>query len=70
MSATVWAETAMDADILATAVFVMGPGAAMELIESTPKTETLIFYMEAGRLEQRTSSGLRGHTRTTQRSEE
>ena len=70
VSATVWAETAMDADILATAVFVMGPGAAMELIESTPKTETLIFYMEAGRLEQRTSSGLRGHTRTTQRSEE
>jgi thiamine biosynthesis lipoprotein len=70
VSATVWAETAMEADILATAAFVMGPGAAVELIESMPETETLIFYMEADRLEQRVSSGLRGHIKTVQRSQE
>ena len=70
VSATVWAETAMDADILATAAFVMGPDAAVQLVEAMPNTETLVFFMDGDQLERRTTTGLHGHTRTVQRSAE
>ena len=43
ISATVIANTAMDADALATAVFVMGPERGMNLVESLPEVEALII---------------------------
>ena len=61
VSATAWAGTAMDADILATAFFVMGPEAAVTLAESLPDVETLVFYQADDGLQYATSSGLRGH---------
>jgi len=61
VSATAWAATAMDADILATAFFVMGPDAAVTLAESLPGVETLVFYEADDGLEYAASSGLRGH---------
>ncbi|MFH1834782.1 MAG: FAD:protein FMN transferase [Methanobacteriota archaeon] len=42
ISATIIAPTATDADALSTAVFVLGPGEGMKLVESL-KTETLII---------------------------
>ncbi len=59
-SATVWAETAMDADILSTAVFVLGPERGLELIEALPRTEALVFFEQGGELRHRVSSGLEG----------
>ncbi|NKB68005.1 MAG: hypothetical protein GKR89_13170 [Candidatus Latescibacteria bacterium] len=58
VSATVWAATALDADILSTAVFVMGPQRGLEWIEKWPGGEALVFYMEEGRLQHRASSGI------------
>lgn len=43
VSATVIAETAMDADALATAVFVLGPEKGIEWIESLAETEAMIL---------------------------
>ncbi|WP_406660767.1 FAD:protein FMN transferase [Methanolobus sp. ZRKC3] len=43
ISATVIAETAMDADAFATAVFVMGEGEGMEMIESLEDIECLLI---------------------------
>ena len=56
-----WAENALAADILATAVFVLGPDAGYELIEGINSTETVIFYNEGGLVHYRASSGLNGH---------
>ncbi|MFH1566702.1 MAG: FAD:protein FMN transferase [Gemmatimonadota bacterium] len=60
VSATAWAGTAMDADALATAFFVMGPEAAVDLAEATPGVEALVYYERDGRLQQVATSGLRG----------
>jgi thiamine biosynthesis lipoprotein len=57
VSATVWATAAMDADILATTVFVLGPEAGLKLVESLPQTEALVFFERNGRLQHRVSSG-------------
>lgn len=70
VSATVWAETAMDADILSTAVFVLGPERGLELIEALPRTEALVFFERGGELRHRASSGLEGHLHFTSVSEE
>ena len=43
ISATVIASTAMEADTLATAVFVLGPVEGMDLIERTERTECLLI---------------------------
>jgi len=59
ISATVWAERAMDADILATAAFVMGPEAGLELVKSLPNTEILLFYENEGQLRRRASPAIR-----------
>lgn len=48
ISATVWAETAIQADILSTAVFVLGPQKGIELIERIGKAEALVFFEGAG----------------------
>ena len=64
VSATVWATTALDADILSTAVFVMGPERGLAWIEKWPRSEALVFYMEDGRLRRRASSGLEDHLKT------
>jgi len=61
VSATAWAATAMDADILATAFFVMGPEAAVALAESSAGVEALVFYQTADGLEYKASTGLRGN---------
>ena len=59
VSATVWTERAMDADILATAAFVMGPEAGLELVKSLPNTEILLFYENEGKLHRRASPAIR-----------
>lgn len=46
ISATVIAASAMEADALATAVFVLGPDEGMELIEKTEDTEALLITPE------------------------
>jgi FAD:protein FMN transferase len=57
MSATVIADTCIDADALATAIFVMGPGDGMDLVESLDNIEALIIdsggkiYKSSGLLE-------------------
>ena len=60
VSATAWAATAMDADLLATAFFVMGPEAAVSWAESEPGVEALVFYERHGQLLHAASSGLQG----------
>ncbi len=60
ISASVWTETALDADILATAVFVMGPVEGIEFVETLPRAEAVIFYIEDGAVLHRVSSGLDG----------
>ncbi|MFC1607623.1 FAD:protein FMN transferase [Candidatus Latescibacterota bacterium] len=59
ISVTVWAKSAMDADALATAVFVLGPEKGLALIERLDDTETLIFYKEDDKVEALTSSGVK-----------
>ena len=63
ISATVWAETAMDADILSTAVFVLGAERGLELIEESPRVEALVFTETAGGLESKATSGVQGRFR-------
>ena len=59
VSATVWATSALDADILSTAIFVLGPN-GMRLVEDLDGVEALMFYETAGQLEYLISSGLKG----------
>ena len=59
-SVSVWTTSAMEADILATAVFVIGIEQGMALIEQRTDTEALIFFEKDGMLEYRASSGLKG----------
>ena len=65
-SATVWADNALDADILATAAFVMGPFDAISWIESLPRTEALIFFELDGVLDHRATSGVMDRIRFAQ----
>ena len=63
ISATVWAETAIDADILSTAVFVLGPERGLELIAGLAGVEALVFFERDGQLEHRSSAGVEGRFR-------
>jgi len=58
VSATAWSTSALDADILSTALFVLGPEEGMKLVESHDEVEALMFYEAAGRLEYVYSGGL------------
>ena len=60
VSVTVWAPTAMRADILATAVFVMGPERGLQYAERAGSVEALIFYEHDGELEAVLTSGIEG----------
>ena len=60
MSVTVVAETAMDADALATAIFVMGPEHGMWLVEELPAVEAMMITGGDEIDEIMASSGLRG----------
>lgn len=63
ISATVWTSTAMDADILSTAVFVLGPERGLELVAGLGGVEALVFYERDGQLEHRASAGVAGRFR-------
>jgi thiamine biosynthesis lipoprotein len=63
VSATIWAQTAMDADILATAVFVLGPERGLELAEQWPEVEALIFTEGTDGLQSRATSGIQSRFR-------
>ncbi|MBI4530902.1 MAG: FAD:protein FMN transferase [Candidatus Latescibacteria bacterium] len=60
ISATVWAETTIDADILSTTVFVLGPEEGITLIEQLGRAEALIFYVDNGTVKYRMSRGMIG----------
>ena len=63
VSATVWAGTALDADILSTAVFVLGPDQGLALVERLEGVEALVFYEQGGQLEYQASAGVNGRFR-------
>ena len=63
ISATVWAATALDADILSTAVFVLGPEQGLALVEGLKDVEGFIFFARDGQLMHRASTGLSGRFR-------
>ena len=63
ISATVWAATALDADILSTTVFVLGPDQGLALVEGLPDVEGFIFFERDGQLMHRASTGLRDRFR-------
>jgi thiamine biosynthesis lipoprotein len=56
ISVTIVADSLVEADVLATAVFAMGPEAGIELVESIERTETMI--VGADRTKVYVSSGL------------
>jgi thiamine biosynthesis lipoprotein len=60
VSATVTASSAMIADAFSTAMFVLGPERAVALADSLPDIETMIIYLENGRLNWRASQELAG----------
>lgn len=61
-SVTVIADNCTEADALATAISVMGAEEGLKLIESLPRTETIITtrVSEEGRIEVQVSTGLKG----------
>jgi len=58
-SVTVWAKTATDADIVSTAVFVLGPEKGLELVENMDDYEVLIFFEKDGGVKNVMSSGVK-----------
>ena len=58
VSATAWANTALDADILSTALFVLGPESGIDWIETVPDAEALIFFEIDDQLDYVASSGV------------
>lgn len=59
VSVTVWAKTAMDADIIATAIFVLGSQKGLELAENMEDVEALIFFEQDGSIMNVMSSGVK-----------
>ena len=59
ISVTIWASNAMDADILATSIFVLGYDIGLKLAESLDNVETLIFYETDGTLKTVQSTGIK-----------
>ncbi|MCY3736077.1 MAG: FAD:protein FMN transferase [Gemmatimonadaceae bacterium] len=60
VSATAWARTALEADALATAAFVAGPGPAMEWAAADDGLEVMVYYEDGGYLRRVHSDGLQG----------
>jgi FAD:protein FMN transferase len=58
-SVTVWADNVLDADILSTALFIMGPLEGLALAEKLDNIEALFIYEKNGKLETATTSGVR-----------
>lgn len=58
-SVTVWADNTLDADILSTTLFIMGPKDGLELAEKLDNIEALFIYEKNGKLETATTSGVR-----------
>jgi len=58
-SVTVWAKTAIEADILSTTIFVLGPEKGLELAENMENVETLIYYEKNGSVYNVGSSGVK-----------
>ncbi len=59
-SVTAWASTALEADILSTTIFVLGPEEGLAFAENRPDTEALIFYERDGELDAVMTSGIVG----------
>jgi thiamine biosynthesis lipoprotein len=59
VSVTIIAPTALVADAFATAVFVLGPVAGLELAEAQPELDAVILYLENGELKWVASNGIR-----------
>lgn len=64
VSVTIVAPSAMEADALSTAVFVLGPKRGMALIEEMPGVEGVIIYEQQGKLGWLVSKGLKDKFRT------
>ena len=54
---------ALDADILSTAVFVLGPERGLELVAGLDRVEALVFFERGGQLAHRASAGVSGRFR-------
>jgi len=63
ISATVWTTNAMDADILSTTMFILGPEKGVELAKKLGNVETLIFYEKDGHIYSAMSPGLAGRVK-------
>ena len=66
ISTTIWARTAIDADIIATAVFVLGEEKGINLVESLPDVEALIFTETMKDYRVKSTTGLQGRFRFVQ----
>jgi thiamine biosynthesis lipoprotein len=62
-SITVWAQDAMTADCLSTALYVAGPDAALAWVAERPGIEVIVVERSDGSLLVRPSDGLRGRLR-------
>ncbi len=60
VSATAWARTALEADALATAAFVAGPGPALGWAAADDGLEVMVYYEDGGYLRRVHSDGLQG----------
>ena len=63
ISVTIVTRRAMDADILATGIFVLGPERGMAFVEELAGVEGLIFFEKDGQIEHIISKGLRDRVR-------
>lgn len=59
VSVTIKAPTAMEADALSTAIFVLGPDKGMALINRLPNTEGIIIFERDGKLTWIASAGIK-----------
>lgn len=64
VSVTIVAPSAMEADALSTAIFVMGPERGMALIQELPEVEGVIIYEQQGKLKWLVSEGLKDKFKT------
>ncbi len=62
-SLSVWSSSAVRADALSTALFVMGPDAALEWAGAHPDVEAVVLEERDGRITVRATAGLRGRLR-------
>ena len=60
VSATVWATSAMEADILSTTVFVLGPERGSALADSLEGVEALVIVPDGGHWRSLATAGIRG----------